>query len=283
MSSPGHTIGGLRSTSDHTSGQASEASNPIDIRGLLPLGGLGQFADAQDADTSRTICQPGSEDRGTGCRQRFRRKSTESPAGPSCANSSSVSRWLQESSSSGFVARLEMGLTFRGDVLQLPAKDGGTQQLTVKAGKAHANRLYWIFGSVMGTSPGVKLLGVNILLMPDAYTKFTIVNPNTRFLKNSWQAGFRGARRRHVPGSSVPAGRGWLHVLPCVRGVRRGRKGLHGEQPGDVELEVGAWFALPTAVPAGEDCGTPPVIPRIRGRGNPWRAGTSFHPRPPPR
>ena len=53
---------------------------------------------------------------------------------------------------------------------QLSIKAGGTQRLTVNAGRAHANRLYWIFGSETGTRPGVDLLGVHIPLNPDLYT-----------------------------------------------------------------------------------------------------------------
>ena len=73
-----------------------------------------------------------------------------------------------------FISRLDMGVALYGDVHEILIKDGGTQRLTVNAGKTHANRLYWIFGSITGTTPGVNLLGVHIPLNPDLYTDVTI-------------------------------------------------------------------------------------------------------------
>ncbi|MHC4854145.1 MAG: hypothetical protein ACYTF5_19245, partial [Planctomycetota bacterium] len=49
-------------------------------------------------------------------------------------------------------------------------------------------RLYWIVGSVTGTSPGINLSGVSIPLNPDPYTDFTIANTNSTLLTN-----FRGS------------------------------------------------------------------------------------------
>ena len=73
-----------------------------------------------------------------------------------------------------FVSRLTMGVALYGDVHEIAINAGGTQNLTVNAGNAHANRPYWIFGSVTGTTPGITLLGVDIPLNPDPYTDFTI-------------------------------------------------------------------------------------------------------------
>ena len=42
------------------------------------------------------------------------------------------------------------------------------------AGKQHANRSYWILGSVTGTKPGITLLGTHFPLNPDLYTDITI-------------------------------------------------------------------------------------------------------------
>jgi hypothetical protein len=78
-----------------------------------------------------------------------------------------------------FVSRLDMGVAMYGDVHEVSIRTGGTQSLTVNAGKAHANRLYWIFGSVTGTSPGVNLLGVHIPLNPDLYSNVAMANVNT--------------------------------------------------------------------------------------------------------
>ena len=47
-----------------------------------------------------------------------------------------------------FVARLDMGVALYADTHQLPIQSGGAQHLSINAGVAHANRLYWVFGSV---------------------------------------------------------------------------------------------------------------------------------------
>ena len=52
----------------------------------------------------------------------------------------------------------------------IPIKAGGSQKFTVNAGKANANKSYWIFGSATGTK-GFNLLGVHIPLDPDLYTE----------------------------------------------------------------------------------------------------------------
>jgi hypothetical protein len=78
-----------------------------------------------------------------------------------------------------FVSRLDMGVAMYGDVHEIRITTGGTQRLTVNAGKAHKNLRYWIFGSVTGTTPGVNLLGVHIPLNPDLYTDIAMVHVNT--------------------------------------------------------------------------------------------------------
>jgi len=59
---------------------------------------------------------------------------------------------------------------------------GGTQTFTLKAGTQHGARLYWLFGSLTGTAPGVTLVSavgaVTIPLVPDFYTTITIAQPN---------------------------------------------------------------------------------------------------------
>ncbi|MHC4853698.1 MAG: Kelch repeat-containing protein [Planctomycetota bacterium] len=63
---------------------------------------------------------------------------------------------------------------------------GGTHTFSLDAGTTNASRLYWIFGSVTGTTPGVTLASavgsVTIPLIPDFYTTITIAQPNTAFL-----------------------------------------------------------------------------------------------------
>ncbi len=63
---------------------------------------------------------------------------------------------------------------------------GGQHRLALNAGKPNALRLYRIFGSITGTSPGVTLASavgsVNIQLNPDLYTDITIGVANTALL-----------------------------------------------------------------------------------------------------
>jgi hypothetical protein len=86
-----------------------------------------------------------------------------------------------------FAIRVDMGVALYGDGHEISIKAGGTQRLTVHAGKAHANRSYWIFGSETGTRPGIDLLGVHIPLNPDLYTIIAMGAVNGREFTN-----FRG-------------------------------------------------------------------------------------------
>ena len=123
------------------------------------------------------------------------------------------------------------------------SRTGGTQKLTVNAGKAHANRLYWIFGSMTGTSPGINLLGVHIPLNPDLYTDLAMGAVNGKEFTN-----FRGtldANGLAIASFNVPsqlAAAAGIHVPPRVRGVRREWQVLHGEQCGAGAFEVGELF-----------------------------------------
>ncbi|MHC4897717.1 MAG: hypothetical protein ACYTGW_11480 [Planctomycetota bacterium] len=56
---------------------------------------------------------------------------------------------------------------------------GGTQTLELAAGNSQANRDYWVFGSVSGTFPGVRLGPVTVPLNYDLLTQLTLANPNT--------------------------------------------------------------------------------------------------------
>ena len=62
---------------------------------------------------------------------------------------------------------------------------GGTQAFALDAGNHHAGKLYWILGSVSGTSPGVSVGPVNIPLNPDVYTEITIAAANSTVLTNT--------------------------------------------------------------------------------------------------
>jgi len=80
-----------------------------------------------------------------------------------------------------------LGLTT--DLSTVSIAIGGAQRFTLTAGSQHASRLYWIFGSMTGTTPGVTLSSqagsVNIPLNPDPWTDYTIASPNTAALVNT--------------------------------------------------------------------------------------------------
>jgi hypothetical protein len=114
------------------------------------------------------------------------------------------------------VSRLDMGVPLYGDIHELSIKSGGTQVLTVNAGKTHANRSYWIFGSVTGTRPGLDLLRVHIPLNPDSYTNVAMaaVNTNafTRF-RGKLDANGLATASFNVPANlSVPSGFTFHHA-----------------------------------------------------------------------
>ncbi len=74
------------------------------------------------------------------------------------------------------------------------------------AGTTQASRLYWIFGSVTGTSPGVTLASpagsVNIPLNPDFYTDITIGLANSAILTKTrgvLDASGKGSASLNVP------------------------------------------------------------------------------------
>jgi hypothetical protein len=54
---------------------------------------------------------------------------------------------------------------------------GGAQELALDAGPAHAGEVYWMFGSLAGTSPGIPLGGVVLPLNWDPYLALTLNHP----------------------------------------------------------------------------------------------------------
>lgn len=70
-------------------------------------------------------------------------------------------------------------LTLWTDVHALSLKKAGVQKLSLAAGTAHANRLFHVFGSVTGTSPGVTVNGLHIPLNVDMYTSITLAYANS--------------------------------------------------------------------------------------------------------
>jgi len=89
---------------------------------------------------------------------------------------------------------------------------GGTHAFTLDAGTQHGKRLYWIFGSVTGTSPGVTLASavgsVNIPLNPDPYTDLTIALANTTLLtttRGALDTSGKGSASLNVPKTNITA------------------------------------------------------------------------------
>ncbi len=50
---------------------------------------------------------------------------------------------------------------------------GGTEDMHLEAGAAHAGSIYWVLGSVTGTSPGVVVGGMNLPVNLDDYMRLT--------------------------------------------------------------------------------------------------------------
>ena len=93
------------------------------------------------------------------------------------------------------------------DVTSVSFVSGGTQTLTLDAGPVHANRPYWIFGSITGRSPGIALNGIQIPLNFDIYTEVAMqnvmLNPPFRGFRSVLDASGRGTAQFIVPANLV--------------------------------------------------------------------------------
>lgn len=79
------------------------------------------------------------------------------------------------------------GCSLGVDVNELSATSGGTQQLFLYGGAANAGKQYIVIGSVTGTTPGLPVApGVTLPLNYDFYLIYSIGNPNTFILSNSF-------------------------------------------------------------------------------------------------
>jgi hypothetical protein len=76
-------------------------------------------------------------------------------------------------------------LTLATDSHAFSLAKANTQTLNLDAGTANKGRLYWVFGSVTGVSPGVTLGPVTIPLNPDPWTDITIRLANSPVLVNT--------------------------------------------------------------------------------------------------
>ena len=101
------------------------------------------------------------------------------------------------------------GLMLAADRFELSVATGGTQTMTIDAGPDNAGRLYFVFGSVSGVSPGVDLgSGLRLPLNPDAYTNHTAtqVPSNAVFVNfvSSLDENGRGQAALNVPPGLPP-------------------------------------------------------------------------------
>ncbi len=93
-----------------------------------------------------------------------------------------------------------------GEATTISVALGGSQQLDLARGPAAAAALYWIFGSVSGTSPGITAFGVTMPLNFDFYFNFTLTHGSTGLIAGGTGAlGAAGGAQAlfSVPGSLV--------------------------------------------------------------------------------
>ena len=97
---------------------------------------------------------------------------------------------------------------FSADAAGVSIAAGGSVQFALDAGAEHAGSLYWILGSVTGTSPGIPLDGELLPLVPDGYFGLTLSVPGAgifdgalAFLDGDGEA---AAAIQLVPGALTP-------------------------------------------------------------------------------
>lgn len=91
-----------------------------------------------------------------------------------------------------------------GDADQLSLSSGGVQALEIDAGAAHAGDLYFVVGSLHGSSPGTPYAGLTLPINFDFYTLTTINQANTGFFQNT--VGFLDNHGIGHAALSLPAG-----------------------------------------------------------------------------
>jgi hypothetical protein len=72
------------------------------------------------------------------------------------------------------------------DVPSISLASGGVQSLGLNAGAAHAGKTYLLLGTISGTQPGITAPGGAIPLNLDAWFMWTLGNPNSAVLPNSF-------------------------------------------------------------------------------------------------
>ena len=120
---------------------------------------------------------------------------------------------------------VELG-TFFGDTERLSLQSACTQTLRLRTHPACAGQLYLALGSASGSSPGLPLDVTHLALNPDAWTSFTLANPNTAILQDSFGfldgAGAGEMRVALPPGLSASLAGVTLHHAFVVYNLEKG-------------------------------------------------------------
>ncbi|MEM7199158.1 MAG: hypothetical protein AAF628_02765 [Planctomycetota bacterium] len=94
--------------------------------------------------------------------------------------------------------------TFVGSREKISTRNGGTQNMILRAGPSFGNMTYFVLGSAVGTRPVVPIPPIELPLVPDGYFAFTFSQPGTPPLGNTF--GTLDAQGRAVATFSIPGG-----------------------------------------------------------------------------
>jgi hypothetical protein len=127
------------------------------------------------------------------------------------------------------------------DVPSISLTTGGIQSLGLNAGPAHAGATYLLLGSISGTQPGIAVPGGALPLQPDPWFFWTLSNPNSVVLQNSFGAldGAGSAQASFlVPPATAPGlvGLVFHHAYVVLDGA--GQKIVQASIPVGLELEA---------------------------------------------
>ena len=100
-------------------------------------------------------------------------------------------------------AQIDVERPLEADAIDVSLLTGGTVNFDLQAGPAHAGELYFMLGSLSGTSPGTPFGGQLVPLNVDAYTLDLLAAPGTII---SGQLGFLDAAGEAGASLTVPTG-----------------------------------------------------------------------------
>lgn len=114
--------------------------------------------------------------------------------------------WFQSAASSLALRLVTAPLAASSATVSLAA--GGQADFVLDAGPQHAQEMFWMLGSITGTSPGLPLGPLVLPLQADPYLMFLAQNPNTQPLANGFgllDVAGKATARFDLP-ANVPAG-----------------------------------------------------------------------------